>query len=68
MKTKAQTIMENIGKLKEELREVQNKCKHKKVVKTYRSNRDDYDRLDISYYTDFYCPTCQKYWQMEGSL
>jgi len=68
MKTKVLKIIEKTNKLRDELHKIQNQCEHKESLKTYRSNADDYDRLDISYYTDFYCPTCLKSWSVDGSV
>jgi hypothetical protein len=48
----------------DDIEDIQNKCKHSFVEKTYRGNTGNYDR----YWTEFYCPLCDKSWVEEGSV
>lgn len=64
---KAHRIMREIKELNEELRNHQDKCKHKKANKKHGSNTGNYDSKDC-YWTDFDCPTCLKRWSVDGSV
>lgn len=68
MKSKAQNINDKIDSLYDELKTIQDKCKHKNVKKTHRSDLGNYDPSIDRYYTEFFCPTCLKNWTREGSL
>ena len=47
---------------------VQSKCSHKKVEKKHRGDTGNYDPSNDRYWTEMYCPTCDKRWTVEGSV
>lgn len=55
---------ENTIRLK--IRDLQNLCPHtnKKVRKNY-NDHDGWSQVEITYYTDYHCDDCNKYWTEE---
>jgi hypothetical protein len=46
---------------------LQSECKHELARKKYGSNTGNYDPHSDCYWTDFYCPICDKRWSVDGS-
>jgi hypothetical protein len=44
------------------IKSLQDKCKHPNVSKTYKSDTGNYDKSQDSYWIEFKCPDCEKYW------
>lgn len=65
IRSEAQDIKTHRERLNELERELQETCTHPAVKKTHgKDDSYDYKR----YWTEFYCPDCDKRWTMEGSL
>lgn len=50
-------------RLAERLIKLQEICKHPDAVKKYDSNSGNYDPSADSYWIDFKCPDCSKWWR-----
>jgi hypothetical protein len=52
--------------LSEKVKALQSICPHHNVTKVHKSNSGNWDRQD-SYWTEFKCPDCGKFWSEDGS-
>ena len=59
------TIKNKIDRLSEQLDELQEQCQHPNVEKTYKGNTGNYDPSADSYWIDWFCPDCKKYWMTD---
>lgn len=66
IRDEANKIKQKRHELAEAEAALQQHCKHPAVRKTHRRN-DHYDS-HATFYTDFYCPDCDKRWALDGSL
>jgi hypothetical protein len=55
-------IEADIASLHEELKALQKKCKHRKVVKVPHADTGNWDKSDDRYWYTFDCPECGKHW------
>lgn len=62
---KRKSIYEKQVRLSEELHELQVLCTHPNVSKTYKGNTGNYDPSADSYWIDWKCPDCDKYWMTD---
>ena len=65
VRDEADKIKQKRSELNESEAALQEYCKHPAVKKTHK--RIDHYDSHASYYTDFYCPDCDKRWSVEGS-
>ena len=68
MAHKYKTIINKISKWEQELTTFQDNCSNKYAVKTHKSNTGNYDPSCDSYWTEFKCPDCGKFWVEDGSV
>ena len=61
-KNKATIIREKINELNKELKEIQDKCKHKRATYIHMNTYDEYERRNSSAWREWSCPTCLKFW------
>lgn len=61
-KRKRITIQDKIATLNEQLKELQNLCRHPNVEKKYGGNTRNYDPSADSYWIEWKCPDCGKFW------
>lgn len=59
------TITRNQLKWDTEERILQEKCPHPDVSKKYCGNTGNYDPSADSYWIEFRCPDCKKFWTVE---
>ena len=59
---KAYRITREIEILQQELRQHQEKCKHKQATFKHKANTGNYDPHSDKYWKDWKCPTCLKRW------
>lgn len=59
------TIRNKIDRLNDQLGELQEQCQHPNVEKTYKGNTGNYDPSADSYWIDWLCPDCKKYWMTD---
>lgn len=67
VKRKRITIQNKIISLREQLEELQNLCKHPDVTKKYGGDSGNYDPSQDSYWIDWRCPDCGKFWTTDQS-
>ena len=62
-------IKDQISKLENTLRSIQNKCSHpsESVIKEHKGSTGNYDPSEDCYWTNFYCSLCEKRWTEAGS-
>lgn len=65
VKRKRITIQNKMIKLNEHLAELQILCQHPNVEKTYKGNTGNYDPSADSYWIEWKCPDCKKYWMTD---
>jgi len=65
IREEAQDIKTHRDRLNQQERELQELCTHPAVRKTHKRN-EHYDS-HATFYTDYYCPDCDKRWSVEGS-
>src|SRR6516165_11138876 len=51
--------------LKRQIQE--NFCNHPELVGEYKANTGNWDRSDDSYWVEYKCPNCDKYWTEDQS-
>ena len=63
------TIAEEVKRVKDDISglyrllvHIQNNCPHEGLVGEYKGNTGNWDRNDDSYWVDFRCPVCEKFW------
>ncbi len=66
IRSEAESIKRARRELDAEEAALQQRCQHPAVRKTHR-RLDHYDS-HATFYTDFYCPDCDKHWTLDGSL
>lgn len=59
------TIRNKIDRLNDQLDELQEQCQHPNVEKTYKGNTGNYDPSADSYWIEWLCPDCKKYWMTD---
>ena len=64
---KAHRIQRELDELYVELKNHQDKCKHKRATCTHGANTGNYDPHSDKYWTTWDCPTCLKRWLVDGS-
>lgn len=50
------------------LSKLQEKCLHPNVKKEHKANNGNYDPSADCYWTEFRCPDCGKFWEVDGSV
>lgn len=65
IREEAQDIKTHRDRLNQQERELQELCTHPAVRKIHKRN-EHYDS-HTTFYTDYYCPDCDKRWSVEGS-
>jgi hypothetical protein len=58
-------IQKNILKWKNALKTLQDNCSHPNATKVYNSNTGNYDPSCDSYWEEYTCPDCNKYWTVD---
>lgn len=66
-KTKVNKLRDKINKCVNEIKELQNSCKHPQLVGKYKSNTGNWCDVDNDYWVDFHCPDCDKVWYEDQS-
>ena len=61
-KKRLQEIKNEIDLLEIEVLNFQSKCRHTNAVHQYCGNSGNYDRSQDSYWIEFHCYDCGKYW------
>jgi hypothetical protein len=56
------TLQRRIQKSNQDLTMLRNECGHPNVTKKYGSNTGNYDPSSDSYWIDWHCPDCGKFW------
>lgn len=56
-----------INKANVKINELRKKCNHSMATKEYKSNTGNYDPSCDSYWREFNCPECGKYWTEDYS-
>lgn len=62
IKETREDIETRIETLKNGLKTLQNYCHHPYVIKTSKSDTGNWCKTDDSYWTEFKCPDCGKFW------
>lgn len=57
------SIQKNIKKWNLKLKELQESCPHTDLEETYGANTGNYDPSSDCYWTNYYCPDCDKRWK-----
>ena len=57
------TICKKIDYWQDRLSEFQENCQHTNVVKTPKSDTGNWDKYSDSYWYEFKCPDCGKFWR-----
>lgn len=68
------TIQEEVAKVKSDIADlerllthIQNNCPHEGLIGEYKGDTGNLDRGDDSYWVEFSCPVCTKYWREDQS-
>lgn len=56
------TIEKHMDRLEEELSQLQLICSHSNASKTYRGDTGNYDKTADSYWIEYKCSDCRKFW------
>lgn len=59
---KIQNQLDLIQIARDEIREIQHNCVHEGLLGKYGANTGNYCKQDDSYWVEFMCPNCGKYW------
>lgn len=62
VKRKRINIYDKIKKLNEQIAELQSLCTHLDVTKKYKGDTGNYDPSADSYWIEWRCPDCGKFW------
>jgi hypothetical protein len=62
---KYDSIIQQIDLLEEEIFKLQLACEHPRVVKEYKADEGNYDSSVDSYWIDWKCPDCHKWWRTD---
>jgi len=65
IKTKYDRIQRRLLKARDDLLTLQAECTHEGAEKTYRGDTGNWCRADDSYWIEFRCPHCSKFWTEE---
>ena len=67
MKTviKRERIEKKINQLYNELKTLQENCKHPNLEEIHGKSTGNYDTYSDHYWTDYRCPDCNKKWRVE---
>lgn len=62
---KYDSIIQKINSLEEEIFTLQSECEHPHVIKEYKADVGNYDPSADSYWIDWKCPDCRKWWRTD---
>ena len=65
VRRKRVTIVDKLAMLQGQLATLQELCQHPNVEKTYKGNTGNYDPSADSYWIEWKCPDCKKYWMTD---
>jgi hypothetical protein len=68
IKAKVIEKKEQISILHQDIKILQEDCKHEDYAYKNKGDTGNWDRGDDSWWTEFKCNTCQKQWHEDGSL
>lgn len=60
--TKIVKLKQKIGKINQEIADIQEQCPHDNLKLKRGGNTGNYDPSADCYWTDYHCPDCQKKW------
>ncbi len=60
--TRYARLAAKLEKVYADIASLQKECTHPNVKKEYKSNTGNYDPSCDSYWIDYRCPDCNKYW------
>lgn len=65
MKKNIQKLIDKIEKAEEDLEKARNECPHVNTVEKCCGDRGNFDPSNDSYWTEYTCKDCGKFWSVE---